>query len=60
MTDYSWVTQEMFDNALQEYCSEMTVKQILDIPGIYEILSEYFNNEVLAELESNRELDMEE
>ena len=52
MTDYSWVTQEAFDEKFAEIVNKTDV---LGIPGVYEILSEHFNNDVLEALETERE-----
>jgi hypothetical protein len=43
-------TDEQFDNKLEELLKLETPETLLAIPGIYEILSEHFNNEVLADL----------
>jgi len=53
--DYSWVTSEMFDNALEALVDEMTVAELLATPGIREILNEELNNAVLERLEGERE-----
>ena len=57
MTDYySWVTQEMFDEKLMDILEHDTcVGELLSIPGIYEILAEEYNNEVLKQLTQERE-----
>lgn len=55
MSTYDWVTTEMFDEALQELLSKETGSDLLSIPGVYEVLSEHFNNEVLEKLEEKRE-----
>jgi len=52
--DYSWVTQEMFDEKLQELV-ECHAWQILMIPDIYTLLVEYYNNEILELLEEEKE-----
>ena len=44
------ITQEQFDNELMKILSEYNGKQLLLIPGIYEIVSEHFNNDVLNNL----------
>ena len=44
------VTQEQFDQKLAEILNGMTGAQLLSIPGIYEILAEAFNNDVLGAL----------
>ena len=41
------ITDEEFDNTLLEILSKYTADQMIDIPGIYEILSEHYNNEVI-------------
>ena len=43
--------QEAFDEALAEIIDDSPASHLLSIPGIYEILSEHFNNDVLARLE---------
>jgi hypothetical protein len=53
--DYSWVTDEMFDNALEEIVGEMSAGEILGTPGIREVLGEELNNAVLERLEGERE-----
>jgi len=42
MADYSQMTQEEFDTILEEICG-----CDLTIGGVYEAVSEHFNNEVL-------------
>jgi hypothetical protein len=54
MGDYDWVTQAMFDDELEELIGEQDAKTLLFIPGIYETLSEHFNNDVLERLERYR------
>lgn len=60
MTDYSWVTEAMFYQELvrniQEYY-QMTrggAMRLLNTSGVYELLSEEFNNDVLKGLERRR------
>lgn len=56
---YAWVTDEMFDNKLEEIVDKVVDESgpgaIMSIPGIYEILSEHFNNDVLEALENERD-----
>jgi hypothetical protein len=47
MADYRTMTTEEFDDILETLCNEHTGAQLLRIPGVYEILSEHFNNDVL-------------
>ena len=51
---YEWVTDEMFDEELIAILRDIPSSELLRIPGIYEILKEEFNNEVLSSLENNR------
>jgi len=55
MTGYEWVTTEMFTNKLEELVHQYVLREWVTIPGLYEILSEYYYNEVLAELKSEKE-----
>ena len=50
---YAWVTDDMFDAALQEIVNERHA-EILSIPGVYEVLSEHYNNDVLVRLKEAR------
>jgi len=52
--DYSWVTQEMFDNKLQEIV-ECHAAQVIMIPDVYALLADYYNDEVLELLEEEKE-----
>lgn len=44
---------ESFDAKLEEILDEMTGAQLLAIPGLYEVVSEELNNEVLRKLGSD-------
>ena len=57
MPDYSKMTQKDFDNILQDICNTelFSASQWLSIPGIYEIMAEYFNNEVLEQWTNNNQ-----
>lgn len=52
--DYSTVTDEEFKDALADLLNEHPAASLLIIPGIYEILSEHFNNEILDRAIENR------
>lgn len=54
---YDDLTDEVFDNLLKEIIDQDNVKpsQLLNIPGIYEILREEYNNDVLEKWEQNNE-----
>ena len=47
MPDYNKITTEEFDHALSDILDKMTGEQIMAIPGVYEVVSEEFNNEAL-------------
>lgn len=47
MVDFSKMTDEEFDNILMEIMNEEKASDLLIIPGIYEIVAEYFNNDIL-------------
>ena len=51
---YEWVTDEMFDEELIAILRDIPSSELLRIKGIYEILKEEFNDEVLSSLEKNR------
>lgn len=51
MKNYDWVTQEMFDSKLKEIINQTPASTLLNIPGVYEAMSEHFNNDVLEECE---------
>jgi hypothetical protein len=54
-TDYSKMTQQDFDNILFEKLENMKASEIIRLPGIYEIVSEEFNNEILSEWDAEQE-----
>ena len=53
--DYSWVTEEMFDEALMEIVDKQGIISLIRIEGVYELVKEHYNNEVLAKLEERKE-----
>ena len=44
--EYSWITNEMFDEALYYLIEGLDAKSMLAIPGVYELVREQFNNDV--------------
>lgn len=46
MSKYDKMTQEEFDNILEDLMRK-NVGSLLTIPGVYEAVSEHFNNEIL-------------
>jgi hypothetical protein len=61
MKDHSWVTTEMFDSRLREIVNDelntatSPFDNLISIPGVYEILAEHYNNDVLNELEDDHQ-----
>ena len=52
--NYDWITSEMFQAKLAEIIDQHPASQLLGIPGIFEILAEDFNNDVLDALTEDR------
>ena len=44
------ITNDQFDSKLAELVSETPAGHLLTIPGVYEILSEWFNNDIIDAL----------
>lgn len=49
------ISDQEFDNRLKEKLSKITADQLLSIPGIYELVSEELNNEIIEEWEQDQE-----
>jgi hypothetical protein len=49
------VTAAEFDAALTELLGEATPAELLSIPGLYEVVSEHYNNEAIDRAKENRE-----
>lgn len=49
MADYSKMTQDEFDELLEEMVGNMSGSEIMAISGAYEVFSEHLNNDVLDE-----------
>lgn len=54
VVDYSWVTDKMFQDMLEKIAHERGTEYLLSIPGVYELVSEDLNNDVLDRLEEER------
>ena len=44
---FKHITTDEFDEELTDMLSKMTASELLSVPGIYEILAEHFNNDVI-------------
>ena len=47
MACYKRITDNEFDNELNDILEDMSAIELTNIPGIYEIVAEHFNNDVL-------------
>ena len=54
------ITNEQFDSKLADILSDMTGAELLSIPGLYEVVAEELNNEVLEALEEGETLDKQD
>ena len=50
-TNYSKMTQEEYDSILFDIVNGLTIETLMSLPGIYEIVLEELNNDVLTEWE---------
>ena len=55
MEKYEAITDDKFDEILVEILNEHRGGQLISIPGVYEILSEEFNNEILGRWAARQE-----
>jgi hypothetical protein len=53
MNDYE--KQERFDRHVRDIAHEVGVEHLLSLPGVWEIVSEAFNNDALKMLEAEEE-----
>ena len=47
MENYDKLTDEEFDEILVKLIEDTPARELIQIPGVYEAVSEYFNNDVL-------------
>ncbi len=52
---YDKMTQDQFDEILDDKCQALGGSHVLHIPGVYEIVAEYYNNDVLTAWEGSQE-----
>jgi len=52
---YEQVMNEVFNEELERLVGELSPCALLSIPGVYEVLAEYFNNEVLEALSEDED-----
>ena len=46
-TDYTNMTNDEFDEILLEVLMDANMGEVIRIPGVYELVSEHYNNDVL-------------
>lgn len=54
MNDYTWVTNDLFNESVRTVARRLGVDALLDMPGVWEIVSEALNNEALDVCEHER------
>ncbi len=54
------VPQEAFDEAIRECARTDGVSAVLDIPGVWEIVAEYYNNSAIDRLHCDEEEEEED
>ena len=57
MNDYSEMTNEDFDRILVELVNQSPAANLLQIPGVYELVAEDFNNMVLDYYSQEQEVE---
>jgi len=51
-----WITDEIYDEKLHEICHEEGTHFLIDhVPGVYEAVKNYFDDEVIEELEEREQ-----
>ncbi len=53
--EYKWITDEKFDAKLLEILEKVPMMTIIRVAGVYEALSEEYNNQVLDELTKEKQ-----
>lgn len=53
-TSKDQISDDLFDEILIEIINETPASALINIPGVYEILAEELNNEVLKRIEERR------
>ena len=49
------INQQQFDDLLEEILADTPAGPLLSIPGIFEVLAEHFNNDVIKRFEEQEE-----
>lgn len=55
MDNHKKITDREFDDILSEILSGMTADELLDLEGIYEIVADYYNDEIINVWEKQHE-----
>ena len=55
MAGYSGITDKEFDALLVTILEGMTAAELLSLEGVYEIVAEYYNNEILDMWEAKQD-----
>lgn len=59
MSQYDKMSNEDFQRILEEIVDESPASHLLSVPGVYEVVAEHFNNEVLSRWDDEQEDDDE-
>ena len=59
MSNWSWVTQSMFDEELEDIVDDMSTAALLAYEGVYECFAEQLNNDILRRLAEKHGADEE-
>ena len=49
-----WITQDMYNEKIKEIINELGTNELLKVPGVYDLVSEYYNDTAVEELEEER------
>ena len=60
MTNYSKCTQSEFIKTYEDFIETLSIGEISTVPGVFELLSEYYNNDILDLWSENQAMIKEE
>ena len=60
MTNYSKCTQTEFIKTYEGFIETLSIGEISTVPGVFELLSEYYNNDILDLWSENQAMIKEE
>ena len=60
MANYSKCTQSEFIKTYEDFIETLSIGEISTVPGVFELLSEYYNNDILDLWSENQAMIKEE